>query len=100
MNVKPGDIAMVKAPYVEPGRGAIVEVVRRAGEREWLSGREYRRREGYCVGWVVRGWVRNADGNLRGPELAISDVCLRPLRDSDEEDEMLRIAGKPSEVTA
>jgi hypothetical protein len=28
------------------------------------------------------------------------DSCLRPIRDQDGEDEILRIAGKPQEVTA
>lgn len=31
---------------------------------------------------------------------AVSDRCLRPIRPGEGEDEMLRIAGKPTEVTA
>jgi hypothetical protein len=94
-NVKPGDIAMVKAPYVEQGRGAIVVVERLAGIREELSGCVYVWQSEYGHGWVVRGWVKARSGFRQGPQLVISDQCLRPLRDTDGEDEVLRLAGKP-----
>lgn len=92
-NVKPGDVAMVKAPFVEPGRGAIVEVVRAARREERVSGVLYL--SCFGQGWVVRGWVAGS-----GPELVIGDECLRPIRWNEGEDEVLRIAGKPCEVTA
>ncbi|WP_157266509.1 hypothetical protein [Azohydromonas aeria] len=94
-NVKPGDVAMVKAPYAEPGRGAVVQVLRASRTAECIDGKSY-----FCeaVGWVVEGWVRDHGGTLQGPRLAIADECLRPLRWSNGEDEVLRIAGKPQEI--
>ena len=35
-----------------------------------------------------------------GCHLAVLDAHLRPIRDNDGEDEMVRIAGKPEQVTA
>jgi hypothetical protein len=95
LNCKRGDIAMVKAPYAPAGRGAVVEVVRPARASEKLSGCLYVQRSEHGHGWVVRGWVKDDQGRLCGPRLVIADECLRPLRGSDGQDEMLRIAGRP-----
>ncbi|HSX63430.1 MAG TPA: hypothetical protein VLF15_01750 [Pseudoxanthomonas sp.] len=83
--LQPGDIAMVKAPYVAQGRGAVVTVVRRL-------------ECGCCHAyWEVNGWVGGDDGLMHGPQLEIAEECLRKLRDDEGEDETLRIAGKPQE---
>lgn len=95
--LEPGDIAMVKAPYAEQGRGAIVTLVRRAAPGgEWVCGVLYRD-FGMTGGWLVSGWVAGDSGVMYGPQLAIAEECLRKLTDDEGEDETLRIAGKPQE---
>ncbi len=45
-------------------------------------------------GWVTDRWLRKHNGMYGN---IVADDCLRPIRDSDGPDEMLRIAGKPTE---
>ena len=86
LNCKPGDLAMV------------VRVTHK--EAEWILGRVVR-----CVRLEVlggrAGWM--LEEGVTHPETVfewhwIADDCLRPIRDQDGEDEMLRIAGLPHEV--
>jgi hypothetical protein len=93
MNCKQGDLAIVVKS--EAGNeGKIVRCVRLIGERD-LIGRS---------GDVLRGAVWEIDVPLPdwGGRLfpTVSDDQLRPIRDNDGEDEILRIAGKPQKVTA
>lgn len=76
MNVKPGDIARVVAPYVIQGRGAIVEVVRLASVEDYPR-LGFARPSG--SGWLVSGWVRDSSDRLHGHEAIIGDIFLRPL---------------------
>jgi hypothetical protein len=97
MNCKPGDLARVVAPYAKPGRGAFVVVRRRARPYECLDGNVFQACNSNG-GWVCDGWVRDSDGGVCGPQLAIADECLRPIRDNDGEDQTLTWAGKPSDI--
>lgn len=99
-NVQAGDLARVVAPYAMPGRGAIVQVVRRAEEIEFLQGLCYYNPGYRGVGWVVSGWVRNEHHIPRGPELAIADVCLRKIPPLDETDEDIRKLYQPPPLLA
>lgn len=85
MNCKPGDLAVIVRAISEWQHvGKIVRVLRLVeleGENCWRTEPELRTADGrYWIGWRDRN--------------------LRPIRDSDGEDEMLRIAGKPQEVNA
>jgi hypothetical protein len=88
MNCRPGDLAIVVGgTHSSDVVGRIVRCVRWQpwrGVDAWIV--EPRLREDRVEGHetIVGDWVR--------------DVCLRPIRDNDGEDEMLRIAGKPREV--
>jgi hypothetical protein len=42
--------------------------------------------------WVIEGDVRSREGYRL---FTLADAALRPLRDSDGEDEVLRLVGKP-----
>lgn len=93
MNCKPGDLAIfVKSSAGNVG--AIVEVIRPLGYSPvfdgatWSDGR-------FC--WLVRSIGAPLKSRL-GPvyvESPAPDDYLRPIRDTDGEDEMLRIVGKP-----
>jgi hypothetical protein len=103
MNCKPGDLALVTRGA---NAGAIVEVLHLAPGKptrfpdvtgRGMLGRPTSNKP--C--WVVRAtgspllWV-SAKGTRRYfHERPLLDAILRPLRDNDGEDEMLRIAGKP-----
>ena len=87
MNCKPGDLAVI-VRSMAGNEGLIVEVI----EHSELSP-EY--------DWLIRAprAIRWAFGDISDIGHA-KDSCLRPIRDNDGEDEMLRIVGKPQEVTA
>lgn len=91
-NVNAGDMARVVAPYVLPGRGSIVTVVRAANPIEKLGDREYEISGHFGVGWVVSGWVRDEDDEVCGPQVVIGDDCLRKINPGKGEDEMISIA--------
>ena len=97
MNVKPGDLARVVAPYTPNGRGAFV-VVERDGTKDDCKRLYYDESAPY--GWLCSGYVRDIEGTLLGPELLIYDECLRHVDPGEGEDQIRRIAGKPEEVTA
>lgn len=85
MNVKPGDLARVVAPFVMSGRGAVVRVVRPSHGREDLGDTVF---EGSPrASWVCEGYVRWENGRLKGPLVAIEDQCLRPLPGLDATEE-------------
>lgn len=98
-NVQAGDLARVVAPYAMPGRGAIVKVLRRLWEPSVLSGVVYDIWPNQ-VGWVVEGLVRNSEGIVRGPELAIDDECLHKIPPLDETDEDIRKLYQPTPLLA
>lgn len=82
MNCRPGDLAVIVRCQMHPPLiGTFVRVVRRVPD-------DY---------WYMDSPLPKPDG---GAWIFIHDSCLRPIRDNDGEDEMLRIAGKPNEVTA
>lgn len=83
MNCEPGDLAIVVATADgDTGSiGSVVEVIR-LGD----TGAESK------PGWVTSPAM---DGHCR-----FYDSSLRPLRDNDGEDEILRIAGKPAKGVA
>ena len=74
MNVQPGDMARVVAPYCEPGQGAIVSVLRPMLQAEAFGALSY---DFQPDSWVVQGWVRDEQGAVQGPILVIYDNCLR-----------------------
>lgn len=83
MNCKRGDLAMYvgkKARY-----GAITRVIRR---KDWFDE----------MAWEVDPPI--PDGPSSHNPKWVADIALRPIRDSDGTDEMLRIAGKPTETPA
>lgn len=82
MNVGPNDLAKIVAPFRDPGCGQIVRVLRAYVPGEEVGGVE-------CAGpfpaWVCFGFVRihvTGEDNkpverTLGPEVVISDHCLR-----------------------
>lgn len=81
-NVTPGDMAVVVDPYAEPGRGAIVNVVRAAVPGETIrdvSGASIYDPADSRPAWAVEGFVRGSCGHVRGPLLIIYDSCLRRI---------------------
>ena len=89
MNCKPGDLAIIiYSPIIPKYLGRIVRITKSAGVIEHK-------------GVIYQCWhtIPKLKG-LRGKTIVPEDVCLRPIRDQDGEDEILRIAGKPHEVAA
>lgn len=93
MNCKPGDLAIVvKSEFCNEGK--IVTCIRLASDADLAQ-----------YGYGSQGWVHwlvdrvISSGNGR-PCPFMPDKYLRPIRPGEGEDEMLRIAGKPTEVTA
>jgi hypothetical protein len=81
MNCKPGDLAICVNSYFREDIGKVVTIFRMS---EYL----------YPGCWESVERVKDAKGNL----IYWHDKHMRPIRDNDGEDEMLRIAGKPREV--
>jgi len=79
MNVQPGDMARVVAPYAVNGIGSRVTVVRAAARVEDLGAYRFVCDGAWGQGWVVQGWVRDAFGCQMGPLLVIADRCLRRI---------------------
>lgn len=84
MRCKPGDVAMVVAPYTWNGRGAIVTVLRVAVSEEVFvnadgSSTRYLATPNLSFAWVVEGHVMSGDGIMQGPLLAVADECLKPF---------------------
>lgn len=92
LNCKQGDLAflLVDGQYMKAG--AIVKCIRFYGLVENPD-----------LGWFNDVWhveYRGTEISPRGIGWGVPDRYLRPLRDQDGEDEMLRIAGLPHEVAA
>ena len=90
MNCKPGDLAIIVYAKSLRNIGVIVQIIARApdldGGPAWLTKSS---NPTPCV-WVHTG--RPAPDDCYGD---VPDAWLRPIRDNDGEDEMLRLAGKP-----
>jgi hypothetical protein len=99
LNCKPGDLAVIVAPYALSGRGSVVKVLRPARHRENLLGAEFTLVYGE-FGWVCQGSVTMESGAVERLT-AISDGCLRPIRDPGEDarDETLSWKRVPSPST-
>ncbi len=80
MNCKPGDLAVIIR--AEPGDGWLGRIVTVLHLYEGPS--------------LSPAWVCD---QVPPGFRAIKDSALRPIRDNDGEDEMLRIAGKPREIS-
>ncbi len=85
LNCRPGDLAVIVKSRAG-NEGKVVTCLRLIpGGPEWIEPGprwEIDRDVDSVMGYLVR---------------SIADVCLRPLRDDEGEDEMLRIAGRPQE---
>lgn len=85
MNCKPGDLAVIVQSHDERNIGKFVTVLDAWDESSW---------------WIVSTSVLYArTGDIpAGKEIGAYDSHLRPIRDSDGEDETLTWAGKPRSV--
>jgi hypothetical protein len=86
MNCKPGDLAIIVRARYKRNLGAIVRVIDCA-ETKWLDGK-------IGPGWSFDGPV--LIGTFGFVVNRIEDENLRPLRDSDGQDETLAWAGLPN----
>jgi hypothetical protein len=100
MNCKKGDLAIVIRPGLKSNNvGRVVECV------TFFPAYQSSDMKAPLDSWGVRGRLvlpYTNEGhrwcNERGFDAVIDAGRLRPIRDNDGEDEMLRIAGKPREV--
>lgn len=109
MNCKPNELAVIIKPSKHgPLLGMIVTTlyVAPAGDFRLPDGfKQYAIQPSrFAVWWVVE-FANPIDaptsaGTRKTVYGCVPDAVLRPLRDSDGEDEMLRIAGLPSGVAA
>ncbi len=76
MNVQPGDMARVVAPYAAPGVGAVVSVVGPM-TRDLVCGVNWYPATPNT--WIVQGWVRDEQHRMQGPLLAVGDEFLRRI---------------------
>lgn len=96
LNCKPGDLAVIVKSRFPENIGILVSVLRQYVEGEHLPGDPFSMYEGPDgVSWVVesvgkpiRKWGKKKNHDLRTTVFA--DVCLRPIRDNDGEDETLQ----------
>lgn len=108
MNCKQGDLAVIAIALEPANVGAIVEVVCPAyvGEQIGAGSDVIFKPTNTGPYWRIRScgrplMVRINETNALEPvlEASCADSQLRPIRDSDGEDEMLRIAGLPINLT-
>lgn len=95
MNCKPGDLAVV-VRSAAGSHGKIVTCIRLATKDEI---RYWNHAEDVGPVWFIDQMLNRAFVGGFGigfPAPLASDYCLKPIRDNDGEDEMLRIAGKPN----
>jgi hypothetical protein len=94
MNCKKGDLAIRVSNAIHGlvPVGAIVTVVEYIGGCTNVLTGEY-----ICDVWEIE-WNGQRTGLFNAP-LGASDAELRPIRDSDGEDETLTWAGKPEQVS-
>lgn len=88
LNCKPGDLAMVVRVTNRENEWMLGHIVRCA-QFEALRGRS---------GWILEDGLTHSGTVFEW--FWVADDCLRPIRDQDGEDEMLRIAGLPNVVAA
>ena len=90
MNCKPGDLAVI-VKSLTGLEGKIVRCLHLAESRHFdLDGRMVLSDGG--LRWVLETPVLNGEGGML---YTYADARLRPLRDSDGEDEVLRMVGRP-----
>lgn len=94
LNCKPGDLAViVRAMYRPELIGRLVTCVRLIPNDGFdADGRPFSPKPQGGPRWVIEKPL----GSLK----SVSDSNLRPIRDQDGEDEMLRIAGLPNKEPA
>lgn len=99
LNMRAGELGViVKSDYGNEGK--IVRVLRIAGRNDvCMNGRGMNPDSG--AWWFIDGIIKVGimSGGTHMTNVA-TDECLRPLRDSDGEDETFTWAGKPEEVKA
>jgi hypothetical protein len=91
VNCKPGDLA-VMVRSMAGNEGKIVRCIRVIGAMRLVS------KTGVVVSdltWEIEPQILNWKGDLIS---FAHDGCLRPIRPNDGEDEMLTIAGHPTET--
>jgi hypothetical protein len=97
MNCKPGDLAVVvRSEFGNAGR--IVEVLKPLGVEPYWGGFRWdgaNSKGAFC--WLVRalGAPLHTMAGGQWQECPVPDAVLKPLRDSDGEDEVLLIVGRP-----
>ncbi len=91
LNCKPGDLAVI-VRSVAGNEGKIARCLRlHTSGTEDLDGKHIRNANG-GPRWVVEGDIRSIEGFRL---FTVPDAYLRPIRDSDGEDEILRLVGRP-----
>lgn len=90
MNCKQGDLAII-VESMAGNEGKIVRCV------EFFGTATYRIRREVPNNWLIEPKIPGLGGEMCR---MVDDASLRPIRDQDGEDEMLRIAGKPMGITA
>lgn len=92
MRCKVGDLAVVVRAAVPENLGALVEVIEKGFKCDWRiqSLRPLRR--------SISLFTRRITPHMPYEILECYDNQLRPIRDSEGEDETIRIAGLPREV--
>lgn len=94
MNCKKGDLAIIVSGSIPQNIGLIIRCDELVCGLWWKPG---------APAWRVTDramWAVMNDGSIKfcQPPLRCYDEHLRPIRDDDGEDEVLRIAGKPKEL--
>lgn len=107
LNCKPGDLAIVvRSEYGNVGK--IVRVIKPSLGNAAAQGTEFREHDGQP--WLKSNndylWFIECESGIRASNKKTytlapgRDISLRPLRNSEGEDEMLRVAGKPNKEIA
>lgn len=91
LRCRPGDLAVVVKSWAG-NEGRIVRCLELVGCRIWITPD---RGESVVAAWRTDTLLRDVDGDF---DNEIADDQLRPIRDSDGQDEMLRIAGLPENI--
>ena len=96
MNCKPGDLAVIISSDGGHNLGKIVRVLQLHWSSEYdLDGARFNKSDG--PRWILEKPIDNIEGD---PLFTFPDAALRPIRDSDGEDESLTWAGKPEAMPA
>ena len=92
MNCKQGDLAVI-VRSVSRNEGRIVRCLRLHSSEMFDLDDKFINSGPRGPRWVIEGNIKSIEGKRL---FSVADAQLRPLRDSDGEDEMLRFAGKPA----